>query len=381
MRFASLPNPVSLLIDNEGEAKRQYPPPPAAVKPYGEITKYSVMERFENSIANLDPIAGIWSIKAGPEIAILDNDTNISPEYNYVGVVIDPRGTGWTVGEAKFWLKTMADGSYYAEYLSTDAFAKHTLVFDLEDPNILMLRLGASNKIFLRSFPTDVQLNGSVAGKGGSSKKITSGTGFFVGPSLIVTNWHVVDVASAIQLDCGHGLKLPATLVIKDSTNDLAILRGACPDRETYLNVRAEDSVAEGRHVYTIGFPMPGTLGDRPKIGEGIVNSLAGITDDPTMFQVDIPIQPGNSGGPLLDSSGLVIGVITSTLNNKYVMARTGTLPQNVNFAVKYTILNNLLNMLDMPATMGNAALLDKADSELIMRTCKAAVVKIEASQ
>jgi len=105
------------------------------------------------------------------------------------------------------------------------------------------------------------------------------------------------------------------------------------------------------------------------------------LTPRQQRFVEDIPIQPGNSGGPLLDSSGMVIGVITSTINNKYVIARTGTLPQNINFAVKYTILNNLLNMLSTAAPMGNTALLDKADSELIMRTRKAAVVKIEALQ
>ena len=114
--------------------------------------------------------------------------------------------------------------------------------------------------------------------------------------------------------------------------------------------------VKEGTSVYTVGYPMPSELGSRAKISEGIVNSQTGIEDDIRMFQMSVPIQPGNSGGPLLNSQGQVVGVVTSTLNNRYFLVKKGVVPQNVNFAVKinYALpliqsVPNLVNYLPAP--------------------------------
>ena len=116
---------------------------------------------------------------------------------------------------------------------------------------------------------------------------------------------------------------------------------------------------------------------DRPRIAEGIVNSLAGIDDDPTMLQIDIPIQPGNSGGPLLDSTGAAIGIVTSTLNYKYSIATTGSIPQNVDFPIKTNMLLNLVSLLPTPPALSEITPLDAANAEKIMAISKSAVVKL----
>ena len=87
--------------------------------------------------------------------------------------------------------------------------------------------------------------------------------------------------------------------------------------------------------LYTIGFPMSSVLGTNHKISEGIINSLTGMHDDPTRFQISIPIQHGNSGGPLITNDGRVIGITSASLNTAYFIQKTGSAPQNVNFAVK----------------------------------------------
>lgn len=85
----------------------------------------------------------------------------------------------------------------------------------------------------------------------------------------------------------------------------------------------------------TLGYPLVALQGQSQKASFGRVNSLSGIQDDIRFIQIDVPVQPGNSGGPLLDNEGNVVGVVTATLNQLVTLRESGTLPQNVNYAVK----------------------------------------------
>ena len=85
----------------------------------------------------------------------------------------------------------------------------------------------------------------------------------------------------------------------------------------------------------TYGFPLAGMLASGPTLTTGDVSALAGLADNRMHFQISAPVQPGNSGGPLLDLAGNVVGIITSKLNAQRVAQRIGDIPQNVNFAVK----------------------------------------------
>jgi S1-C subfamily serine protease len=127
---------------------------------------------------------------------------------------------------------------------------------------------------------------------------------------------------------------------------------------------------------------MSGVLGDRVKISEGIVNSIAGIDNDPTMFQISIPIQPGNSGGPLITKQGFAVGVVTSRLNQHFLLETQNTFVENVNFAVKTSLLLNLKSLIPSyspvsPTVIGQEDLNAKG----VMATYKDAVVKIEAKK
>jgi S1-C subfamily serine protease len=98
-----------------------------------------------------------------------------------------------------------------------------------------------------------------------------------------------------------------------------------------------------GDSVSTLGFPNPELQGNAPKFTRGEINSLAGLRDDPHRFQISAPIQPGNSGGPLLDRSGNVVGLVQSTLNDARQLLATGLVPQNVNYALKSEYLVRFL--------------------------------------
>jgi S1-C subfamily serine protease len=101
-----------------------------------------------------------------------------------------------------------------------------------------------------------------------------------------------------------------------------------------------------GDKVFTIGYPAHFLMGDNPKYTEGVVNATSGLQDDPTVFQVSVEIQPGNSGGPLFNEKGEVVGITSSSLDPKAAVEAFGTLPQNVNYAIKSTYISALLPML-----------------------------------
>jgi S1-C subfamily serine protease len=122
-------------------------------------------------------------------------------------------------------------------------------------------------------------------------------------------------------------------LVKVDTKNDLALIR--CEGNFQPAPVKAPRDVKLGQAVFTIGFPNVELQGVSPKMTRGEISSLAGLQDDPRQWQISVPVQPGNSGGPLFDEAGNVIGVIVAKLNAIKAAKFTGDLSQNVNYAVK----------------------------------------------
>jgi S1-C subfamily serine protease len=98
-----------------------------------------------------------------------------------------------------------------------------------------------------------------------------------------------------------------------------------------------------GSEVFTIGFPHLDLMGRSPKVTEGIVSSQTGLQDDNRYYQISVPVQAGNSGGPLIDMQGRVIGVVTGKLNALAVFQRSGNMPENVNYAIKSKLITELL--------------------------------------
>ena len=115
---------------------------------------------------------------------------------------------------------------------------------------------------------------------------------------------------------------------------DLALLT-VPGDPGPALPFRGDPAVRRGEAVVTYGFPLAGLLSSGPTLTTGEVSALSGFADHQGRFQMSAPVQPGNSGGPLLDRQGHVVGVVVAKLNAAHLAARTGDIPQNVNFAIK----------------------------------------------
>jgi len=167
------------------------------------------------------------------------------------------------------------------------------------------------------------------------------GSGFYVTSNgYLLTNQHVVNGARKVFVYSGSQ-RLPAQVVKTDAANDLALLKVS--GTFAALPVSSSRRVKLGQTVSTVGFPNPDLQGKSPKLTKGEISSLSGASDDPKYFQISVPVQPGNSGGPLVDGYGNVVGVVTAKLSTKAALATAGTLPENVNYAVKGTFVMGFL--------------------------------------
>jgi len=175
-------------------------------------------------------------------------------------------------------------------------------------------------------------------------KGFSTGTGFFVTSNgYMVTNYHVIEDATSVTVvSPAEKKEFPAAIVEMDPANDIAILK--IDARTSAIPIASNFTGAKGDEVLTLGFPLVTLQGQEQKATFGRINALSGIQSDIRFVQVDVPIQPGNSGGPLLNTRGEVIGIVTATLNQIVTLKASGTLPQNVNYAVKVDYITPALN-------------------------------------
>jgi S1-C subfamily serine protease len=179
----------------------------------------------------------------------------------------------------------------------------------------------------------------------------STGSGFFVAPERVVTNFHVAGDCERIRVAGRH----EAILVGGDAQNDMALL--AVPQTTYSHSVLRAGRVNLGESVTVVGFPLSGVLSGI-NVTAGNVSGLFGIGGDSRFLQITAPVQPGNSGGPLLDSGGRVVGVVVSKLDTLAIAKATGDVPQNVNFAISVNSLASFLNSQGVSfrsAVSGNA--------------------------
>jgi serine protease Do len=176
---------------------------------------------------------------------------------------------------------------------------------------------------------------------------MSTGTGFFVSrEGHILTNAHVVEGCSHVEIRQLGQAGVRARIMSRDRTNDLAIVASDIRPQSVGL-IRSTAKL--GEQVVTFGFPLSGSLSTSGNFTIGNVTSLAGLGDDSRFIQMSTPVQPGNSGGALLDQSGHVVAVVTSKLNAVRTAAATGDIPQNVNFAVKAQVALGFLETHRVP--------------------------------
>lgn len=211
-------------------------------------------------------------------------------------------------------------------------------------------------------------------GVGPSTAKSSHGTGFYVSArGHVMTNQHVIDGCKDVTVSHIGAPPVKARLVASDAMNDLAVLStDTVPSVVPPLAMRAR----VGETVYAYGFPLSGILATTGNFTIGNVTATAGLNDDTRHIQISAPVQPGNSGGPLVDQFGNVVGIIVGKLNVLKMASITSDLAQNVNFAIKTTTALNFLetNSIDVPI---NARTTDPMDGGAIAERAKAFTVRV----
>lgn len=296
----------------------------------------------------LDPIEGIYKSYQNEELSyykfgILQQGDKIK------AIIIESDYNQWKQGEVKAIFEQSSMKGFYSvkwfmgnkQPIETYGIMDNEALLSIEfkDPNTGEKRQDK----FIKMFP---QSSDNITFKKDNSK--SSGSGFFITPDgIIATNAHVIEGASEIEIivsnDVGN-FTFKSKILLSDSNNDVALLK--IDDKEfkglTNIPYGIVENADVGSKVFTIGYPLNDIMGSNYKVTDGIISSRSGIADDIRYYQISVPLQPGNSGGPLFNKEGNVIGLTSSQLNSQAV----GTQIENVNYAIKSSYLISLYNML-----------------------------------
>ena len=170
----------------------------------------------------------------------------------------------------------------------------------------------------------------------------SSGTGFIVSSAgHVVTNYHVIKGCNNVVI-YRNSKPYRATIVAADKMNDLALLKTGIRSNHV-LSLRSKNPKLL-ENIYVVGYPFGTRISSNIKVTKGIVSSQTGYANNYSNFQLDAAMQPGNSGGPITDLNGNVIGVSVHKMNLKFVLKRFKTIPENVNFGIKVSSVQNLLD-------------------------------------
>ena len=200
------------------------------------------------------------------------------------------------------------------------------------------------------------------------SKPITSGSGFFISRSgEVLTNQHIVRDCKKVTI--GHNMRnqVVSGILETDRKNDLALLKVSslkkfAPETKSLIQklgieilpfapqglLRSQD-VKLGEDILVAGYPYGEFFSDTIKVTKGIVSSGEGMGGDDGQFQIDAAAQPGNSGGPIYDGSGNIVGVVISQLNKMKFAKHSGSIPENVNFGIKASTVRQFLRASGVP--------------------------------
>jgi S1-C subfamily serine protease len=171
----------------------------------------------------------------------------------------------------------------------------------------------------------------------------TSGSGIVMSEQgHIITNHHVVNNCSSHEVFDEDNRPVKASLLASDPQRDIALLQ-ADKNYSTVARVRTDTAPKLGESIIVVGYPLVGVLGTKPTVGFGHVSSTTGIRNNPAQMQISVPVQRGNSGGPVFDQAGNIIGMVVSKLDALKIARRMGDLPQNVNFAIRGEVLSDFL--------------------------------------
>jgi TPR repeat protein len=209
-----------------------------------------------------------------------------------------------------------------------------------------------------------------------SMKLASVGTGFYISSTgNILTNNHVVEGCGEIRVPAENNIV--GKLVVADQANDLALVKLEVTGKYGVQFLSADD-LKQGEEIFVFGFPLDGYLPSAGNITPGIISALAGPGNNSSLVQITAPVQPGNSGGPLLNKKGNVVGVVVGKANAIKIAQVTGDIPQNINFAIAPRTIKSFLDGNRVEYQKKNATFSFDKDSVAIADEARKTSLKIE---
>jgi len=297
-------------------------------------TEYSLKNHFDKSA---DEIEGVYensfSTKTSYRIKVgVIKEDNIHKVIYLAG----DNENIWSTGDMKGYLtETATPYLFRATWYTDKKGLSDNFLITFERGLFKLFSSEQSDELFIKLYPKEIN--------SANEESILSGSGFAISSNgYIATNNHVINNAKSINVRGINGdfnKTYKATVILADRNNDLAIIK---IDDYKFSNLKPipytinSEKSSVGENIFVFGYPLRATMGDEIKLTNGIISSKTGFQDDVTSYQISAPVQPGNSGGPLFDEQGNLIGII----NAKHIGA------ENASYAIKSVYLLNLVNLL-----------------------------------
>lgn len=320
--------------------------------------------------ANPHPLEGLWRTENdsmfGAFEILVTREKNAANDPIFSGTIVDPMFSGrlsrrlfisFSIEEKDGVRTGIASEEHMAlNYLAKLRQSGDALLVELQDPiwkslpSFVMRRPVGWVPHFGQGKSSDSRSKETPPSVTDKESKGGSGSGFLVSRrGIVATNHHVIQGGKRITVTFPDlGDMFEAEVLATDTRNDLALLRlkafpsEKLPEKLPWA-IKGTQSVQVGAKVFTIGYPLSVFLGTKPKFSDGTISAITGPQDDPRLIQMNASIQPGNSGGPLFNNAGQIVGIVVASANAKVFFEELGVIPQNINFAVKSDYLLSLL--------------------------------------
>lgn len=326
-----------------------------------------------------DELKNYWKINGIDENeGIYQGNWIISVKKNDTGYFINVLNSKLRVQDDYCWycdLKATAKPNVYIGKLGWRADKSETnIIFPLtcyfEEGEMIFKDTGEPTRL-IKIYPT---INDNLKSTTKFTKK-SSGTGFGISSNgLIVTNYHVIEDANTIKvkgINADFSKSFNAKVIVSDKNNDLALIQ---IEDKSFTSLGTIPYIVKtiisgvGENIFVMGYPLRASMGDEIKLTNGIISSKTGYQGDISSYQISAPIQPGNSGGPLFNSQGNLIGIVNAKL--------TGA--ENASYAIKTNYLTNLIELLSTPPKLQTTNLLTGKPLTTQVETIKKFVYIIE---
>jgi S1-C subfamily serine protease len=299
-------------------------------------------------------------------IAIIRDTTHSN--YDYVGFVLESKYPEWQPGFIKARFRNTSYESVYESIWYYGNFEEESCYFTAAEDGSISSQYSQNTEFykssatvtFIKAYPpTDKTL---ITLPHEANNDTITGSAFFLNnDGLLVSNYHIIANKQNYEVTLPIISKsYKAKVLLKDENNDLVILKldefefdsAFKMDIPYIINLNQPPKV--GQSVYTVGYPLEPFLGKEAKLTTGVISALSGVQQDPRLLQISNPIQPGNSGSPLLDYDGKLIGIVNASLNAAYLYDKSDIIPLSINFAIKANYLKSLIDLLPGDNTMNN---------------------------